>query len=78
MNHSSTEVIRRVFDERGRHFVEISPHGDCPKILELRTVAGDYSERFFGKVSLALSPEMAEELGRALLAASAEMKKEIT
>lgn len=70
-----TEVIRRVFNEKGRHFIELGPHGDLPGFLELRTVPGDASAEYFGKMSLMLSSEMAEELGRALLVASTEIKK---
>lgn len=72
MSGPSTEVIRRVFEEEGRYFVEVGPHPDAPNILELRTVEGEYSAEYWGELNLTLSPAMARELGKALLAASGE------
>ena len=72
MNAPSTDVIRRVFDEEGQHFIEVGPWPDSPEMIELRTVAGKYSAEHWGLVNLALSPEMAAELGRALLAAASD------
>jgi hypothetical protein len=66
----STDVIRRVFDEEGRHFIEVGPWPDAPDVLELRTVDGEYSAEHWGRVNVTLSPAMAAELGRALLAAA--------
>jgi hypothetical protein len=68
----STDVIRRVFDEEGRHFIEVGPWPDAPDVLELRTVDGEYSAEHWGRVNVTLSPAMAAELGRALLAAAGE------
>ena len=72
MNTPSTDVIRRVFDEDGRNFIEVGPWPDAPDVLELRTVAGQYSAEHWGRVNVTLSPAMAAELGRALLAAAGE------
>jgi hypothetical protein len=68
----STDVIRRVFDEGGEHFIEVGPWPDAPDVLELRTVEGKYSAEHWGPLNVTLSPAMAAELGRALLAASGE------
>lgn len=68
----STDVIRRVFDEEGRHFIEVGPWPDSPDVLEMRTVEGKYSAEYYGHVNVTLSPAMAAELGRALLAAAGE------
>ena len=72
MSTPSTDVIRRVFDEEGRNFLEVGPWPDSPDVVELRTVAGQHSAEYWGPVNVALSPAMAAELGRALLAAAGE------
>ena len=75
MSKPSTDVIRRVFDEGGEHFIEIGPWPDDHSQLELRTVPGPYSAEFWGRISLALTPALAAELGRALLAACAGLEE---
>lgn len=72
MEAPSTDVIRRVFDESGRYFLEIGPWPDSPDVLELRTVEGKYSAENWGQLNVTLSTAMAAELGRALLAAAGE------
>ena len=72
MGAPSTDVIRRVFDESGRYFLEIGPWPDSPDVLELRTVEGKYSAENWGQLNVTLSPALAAELGRALLAAAGE------
>ncbi len=74
MNEPSTDVIRRVFDEGGRYFIEVGPWPDSPDCVELRTVEGKYSAEFFGPLNLSLTPKLAAELGRALIAASHDCK----
>ena len=70
MGNPTTDVIRRVFDEEGRNFIEVGPWPDSLDVVELRTVAGECSAAYWGNVSVTLSPAMAEELGRALIAAA--------
>ena len=72
MSKPSTDVIRRVFEADGEHFLEVGPWPDDITAIELRTVPGECSQEYWGTVNLALTPAMAAELGRALLAASGE------
>lgn len=73
MSSPSTDVIRRVFDEEGKYYIEVGPWPDSVDVVELRTIEGKYSAEHWGQVNIALSPAMAAELGRALLAAAGEM-----
>ena len=66
----STDVIRRVFEEDGEHFIEVGPWADDTALVELRTVKGECSAEYWGVVAVAMSREMAAELGRALMAAA--------
>jgi hypothetical protein len=71
MSAPSTDVIRRVFSEDGRSFVEVGPWADdVTAAIELRTLPGKDSAEYYGPVNIAMSREMAAELGRALIAAS--------
>jgi len=74
MNKPSTAVIRRIFEESGRNYIEVGPWPDDPSILELRTEPGEFSAEFFGEISLTLTADMAEELGRALFSAALESR----
>ena len=75
MTKPSTDVIRRVFDEEGRNFLEVGPYADAPECVELRAIPGDCSEGYYGRVSIPISAAMAKELGTALLAAADEAGK---
>jgi hypothetical protein len=70
MNKPSTDVVRRVFDEGGRYFLEIGPWPDSPDCVELRTIAGEFSAEYYGQINISLTPALAAELGRALIAAA--------
>jgi hypothetical protein len=70
MSEIRTEVTRRVFD--GCNFLEIRRWPDEPNVLELRTAECNASSEYWGPISLTFSPEMAAELGRALLSAASE------
>ena len=72
MSAPSTDIIRRVFDEDGKHFIEVGPWPESPDVMELRTVDGEYSAEHWGQINITLSPAMAAELGRALIAAAGE------
>ena len=72
MIEPSTDVIRRVFCEGGEGFLEIGPWIDDTDRLELRTIPGEQSAEWFGKVNVTMTKAMAAELGRAFIAASQE------
>ena len=72
----SLETIRRIFSDEG--FFEIGPWPDSPDdTLVLRTVPGEHSEKWFGEISLILSPEAARVTARALIAAADEIEQKI-
>lgn len=71
MGKPSTDVIRRVFDESGSYFIDIRPWAGG---LEMRTVEGEQSAGYYGSLNLALSPDFAEELGKALIAAARDIR----
>jgi len=75
MDKPSTDVIRRVFDEEGRYFLEVGPAADALGCVELRTVGGEHSEDWYGKLSVVLTAEMAAELARALIASGGDLKQ---
>ncbi len=65
----STETIRRIYINK--HSIEVGEHPDNPDdCLELRTVGDNIP--YFGTLNLALLPEQAMALGRALMAAAME------
>ena len=70
MTAPSTDVIRRVFDEDGAHFLEVGPWPDDVEFIELRTSNCDESKGYWGEVNVTMTRAMAAELGRALIAAS--------
>lgn len=72
VSEPTTDVIRRVFDEDGRYFIEVGPWPDSPDCVELRTVPGEYSAEFYGPLNISLTPKLAAELGRALIAAAGD------
>ena len=74
MSRASTDVIRRVFMDDEFRFVEAGPWSEDVAFVELRTVKGEHSEGYFGHVSIAMTPDAAEELGRALIASAAEIR----
>lgn len=61
-----TEVVRRVWTEGC--FIEVGDY-EVPDLIELRTV-GDKNVEWFGRLSVSMTPEFAEQLGRALMAAA--------
>jgi hypothetical protein len=75
MSDPSTDVIRRVFDESGKNFVEVGPFPDDPGCVELRTVPGEGSDEWYGKLSLSMTPRLARELGRAMIDAASDCEK---
>jgi len=75
MSKTWIETTRRVGDEDGG-FIEIGTWPESPKMfLELRTVEGEKSRDYFGKMNLAMSPDLARGIGMALIAAADEMQK---
>lgn len=75
MSEPSTDVIRRVFEDTGQYFIEVGPWPDCIDCVELRTVPGEWSAEFYGKLNITLPPKLAAELGRALIAAAGECEQ---
>jgi hypothetical protein len=72
---ASVDVIRQVFDDNERAFLEVGPHPDAPDVsLELRTGDSQTSQEWFGRQSFSMSADFAIVLGRALIAAGEEMK----
>lgn len=74
MSRASTDVIRRVFTDDNFRFLEVGPSSDDVEFVELRTVKGEFSAEWFGLVSITLTPDAAEQLGRALIASAAEIR----
>lgn len=74
MTRSSTDVIRRVFIDEEFHCLEVGPWSDDIAFVELRTITGAQSAEWFGSVSVSMTPDAAEELGRALIASAADIR----
>ena len=68
-----TNIIRRVFVEDEKAFLEIGPWNDEPSILELRT-EGKINKEWFGEISLSMTKEFALALGNALIQSANELK----
>lgn len=68
---NSVEVIRRVHVENEDAFLEIGDFPAAPNYLEIRTT-DTLSKIWFGVVNMSMSPEYAEALGNALIAAAKE------
>lgn len=66
---AETEVIRRVHTDG--HCIEVGEWPDAPDHLELRT-SGEKNVEYFGRLNLAMTPDFAMQLGRALVAAATE------
>lgn len=65
-----TETIRRVhFDG---HYLEVGEYADSPEYAELRVV-GEKNIDYFGAINLMLAPEVARQLGLALIAVAGEI-----
>lgn len=71
---ASTEILRRVHDESEAVFLEIGENGDSPEFLELRTT-NENNIKWYGNVSIMMSPDFAIELGSAILNAGIEKKQ---
>lgn len=66
---TETEVIRRIWTDG--HCVEIGDY-EIPNCLELRVP--DCSLEYFGRISLPMSPDFAEQLGAALIQGAQEKR----
>lgn len=68
----TTDVVRRVYDDTEGACIEVGPDNDGLGVLictpDTRSVA------YFGTLRISLAPEMAHQLGEALIAASKEAK----
>ena len=74
MSNCWTEIVRHVSNE-DRVPLTLRSSRDVPGGVELLTESTEAKE-YWGKVSLTLSHEMADALGRALIAAAAEARDE--
>ena len=68
-----TDVIRQVYNETG-NFLTVRPWAESPSSVCLQTV-GKNNQEYFGLFEVAMSPEMARELGIALINCSFEVEK---
>lgn len=66
----ATETIYRVHDEEEGVYLEIGDYPDNPKYLALST-DGAKNVEWYGPINISLTPEHAEKLGQALIAAAA-------
>lgn len=66
-----TDIIRQVYNE-DNHFITVRPWVEAPSAVSLSTIGKDNRE-YFGKFETAMSPKMARELGKALIACADEL-----
>ena len=69
MSNAAIEITRKVWDTQEGVALEVGDFGDAPDCIELRTTDGQ-SIAWYGKVSIILRPEVARQLGQALLDAA--------
>ncbi len=74
MTNCWTEIVRHVSDEE-RIPLTIRPWPDAPGCVWLLAESTEAKE-YWGVVNLSLSHEMADALGRALIAAAAEARSD--
>lgn len=67
-----TDVIRRVWSDG--YCLEVKPWAEVPGFIALQT-EGEENEKYWGKTQLAMNPDFAEQLGRALIAAAQEARE---
>lgn len=71
----STEIVRLIWDDDEGVAIRVCPDSDALGLVELR--ANDAkAEEYWGKLRLTLRPEMAEQLGLALIAAAKERRED--
>jgi hypothetical protein len=75
MKKAGTDIIRRVYIPNEGAAIEVGTHPDSAgDWLELRTTSKADIE-YFGKCNITLTADLADELGRALIAAAKEAKE---
>lgn len=67
-----TDIIRQVYCEDGKFFT-VRPWAEAPTAVCLQTV-GKENQEYFGSYETAMSPKMARELGKALIACADEIE----
>lgn len=67
-----TDIIRQVYDKDG-YFITVRPWPEADDCVNLSTV-GEGNETNFGKIDVALSPNLAEHLGWALIDCAREVR----
>ena len=69
----TTDVCRRVYDDREGACVEVRPCPDNPtEFLEIHT-PDDKSKEFYGDFRISFPKEMARQLGAALIAGASNL-----
>lgn len=66
------EIVRHVYDTDSGTCVEVGPDAEGGSHVEIRTLGKNAD--YWGEIRLTLPPEMAMELGRALIAAANDFK----
>ena len=66
-----TDIIRQVYCEDG-HFFTVRPWAEAPSCVALMTVGEDNRE-YFGEYETSMTPKMARELGKALIACADDL-----
>lgn len=69
MSDTAIEITRKVWDQQEGVALEVGDFGDAPDFIEIRTTDGQ-SIDWYGKLSITMRPEVARQLGQALLDAA--------
>lgn len=73
-NKASVDVIRRVIDHDEGAALTVGPWPEAPDVALGLWVEGDKNEEWFGKLNISMSPDFAEALGGALIAAAGDFR----
>lgn len=69
---TTTEIVRRIWDEKEGVCFEVRPDQDGLGVIELHT-PDEKSQKYYGKVSFMVDKDMARQIGAALIAAADEV-----
>lgn len=67
------EVVYKIFNNADGAYLEVGPDSDGLGCVELRVP--EKQEHYFGKVRLAVSPELARLIGQAMIKAADDIAK---
>ncbi len=68
-----TDIIRQVYCEDG-YFITVRPWVEADGVVCMKT-DGEENQKYYGKFEVTMSPEMAIELGKSLLACADDLIK---